>query len=372
MKPLFLPFAPTTAPRRAVEAALAALPPEACPRHPGEILELNREACLRGFESDNTLEFTAVRDPGEWDRYRWASALNGVKPPPSGERPSVLDVPPAVLLAQWAATLSPDRAPLAALAAVRLAWRYHATSEEQWTYQEPIDDAPADAPDWHYVLRVSLKPCLACAVAAVGVPPILQEASFSNFDDRDGSLTKHLAACQAFAENPKGTLLLMGGVGGGKSHQGAAIVRANVHRRPKPLFLSHLRLLELYRRRYQAFDPDNPPADIIDQCRAAGILVLDDLGRRQGGKDEENILHAVLNHRHECLLPTVLTGNLDRADLHVVLGDALFDRLSQNNCGYLTFGVSSYRPQMRDAYLAASAPSRRKANSKSASHANPA
>ena len=362
MQPIFIPFAPTTAPRRAVEAALAALPPEACPRHPGEILEIDREACLRGFESDNILEFTAVRDPGEWGRYRWTSALHGVKPPPSGERPSVLDAPPAGLLAQWAATLSPDRAPLAALAALRLAWHYHPTGEEAWAYRTTVDAAPAEAPDWHYVLRVSFKPCLACAVAAVGVPPILQGASFANFDHRDGQLTTHLAACQAYAECPKGFLLLMGNVGGGKSHQAAAIVRATVRGRLKPLFLSHQRLLELHRQHYQPLDPDSPPEDIVGKCRAAGILVLDDLGRRQGGKDEENILHAVLNHRYEHMLPTVLTGNLDRAGLRAVLGDALFDRLSENNYAYLTFGVSSYRPHKRAAYLAAppSPPTRRR------------
>ena len=38
-----------------------------------------------------------------------------------------------------------------------------------------------------------------------------------------------------------------------------------------------------------------------------------------------------------------------------MLGDALFDRLSENNYAYLTFGVSSYRPHKRDAYLAAAA-----------------
>ena len=139
-------------------------------------------------------------------------------------------------------------------------------------------------------------------------------------------------------------MVFFGGAGAGKTHLAVAVVRAGLGRL-RPFFLSHGELLERYRLRYDStLNPDEPRVNIISECRDAGLLVLDDLGRRQAGRDEEGILHAVLNHRYEQRQPTILTTNLDLDGLHAVLGDALFDRLSEVRYAFLEFGVHSLSP----------------------------
>jgi DNA replication protein DnaC len=343
MNPVFVPFNPDQAPRLAIESALADLPPETCPHHPGEILKLDRDRSLYDFGYSNKLMFTADRDADERGRCNLTIQMRGVKPPPHATRPAHLDVSPAGLLAEWAATLPADRAPLAALASLRSEWPF---------------PRPTGAEFW--VLRAEFMACPACWLARCGVPPILQRAAFERFDTRGGVLAGHLAKCREFAASPRGFLRFTGPVGNGKDFLAVAICRA-VLGRMTPFFLSHERLMVLHRARYgRGDDCENettaPALPVIEACQEADLLVLADLSRNQHGRDEEGVLHAIISHRYDHYLPTIVSVNVPDKELPSLVGSAVYDRLEEGKFAKLEFALPSLRPAINSAYLAAPPP----------------
>lgn len=187
--------------------------------------------------------------------------------------------------------------------------------------------------------------CLKCNAVRIGVPPLFQGACFDRFIVRCDSLKAGVEACKQYAAKPKGFLVLRGGVGCGKTTLAVSIARGVSPYRA--FFISHSELLRQHRQSYGKRDArsDEDEVDVLSRAREVHLLILDDFGRRGSGRDEEAILHSLLNTRYENMLPTVLTTNLSRQGLEDSLGPALFDRLREAcNCE-----VEILAPSMRAA-----------------------
>ena len=120
------------------------------------------------------------------------------------------------------------------------------------------------------------------------------------------ALEKAFRAAQAFAENPRGWIVFMGGYGCGKTHLAAAIAnyRSGIGR--EPLFLVVPDLLDHLR---STFSPTSPVTydELFEQVRSTPMLILDDLGTQNASPWAREKLYQILNHRYEAQLPTVIT-----------------------------------------------------------------
>jgi DNA replication protein DnaC len=118
----------------------------------------------------------------------------------------------------------------------------------------------------------------------------------------------------AYAQQPRGWLILKGSYGCGKTHLAAAIANHQIdHGRPVlfvvvPDLLDHLRA---------AFSPDSPVTfdRRFETIRAAPLLILDDLGAHSSTSWAQEKLYQILNHRYNAQLPTVITTNAELEDL---------------------------------------------------------
>lgn len=201
------------------------------------------------------------------------------------------------------------------------------------------------APGSSFEVVVYRSGCLKCNAARIGVPPLFRGASFDRFIVRCDSLKAGVEACKQYAANPKGFLVLRGGVGCGKTTLAVCIARGVLPYRA--FFISHSELLRQHRQSYgkRVARSDEDEVDVLSRAREVHLLILDDFGRRGSGRDEEAILHSLLNTRYENMLPTVFTTNLSREELEESLGPALFDRLREaGNCE-----VEILAPSMRAA-----------------------
>ena len=119
---------------------------------------------------------------------------------------------------------------------------------------------------------------------------------------------------QAFAENPRGWLVLSGPSGCGKTHMAAAIANYRLKGGYPVFFVIVPDLLDHLR---TAFSPNSDVAydELFERVRNAPLLVLDDLGTQSSTSWAEEKLFQILNHRFNAELPTVVTvNNLKRLD----------------------------------------------------------
>lgn len=147
----------------------------------------------------------------------------------------------------------------------------------------------------------------------VGLPPSL---SFN--------LREAFERSRAFAQNPTGWLVLMGGYGCGKTHLAAAIANFRVALGHAVLFVVVPDLLDHLRASYAP----NSTAGLderLEEIREAPLLILDDLGAHNSTPWAQEKLFQILNYRYNGRLPTVITTNQRLEDLDPRITSRLVD-----------------------------------------------
>jgi len=133
---------------------------------------------------------------------------------------------------------------------------------------------------------------------------------------------------RAFAEEPKGWLVLKGGYGCGKTHLAAAIANKCVKRGEPVLFITAPDLLDHLRATFAPSNPDDhvPAFDArFDQIRTVPVLILDDLGTESSTSWAQEKLYQIFNYRYNGRLATVVTTNHELEDIPLRLRSRIVD-----------------------------------------------
>jgi DNA replication protein DnaC len=199
-------------------------------------------------------------------------------------------------------------------------------------------------------LRAGYTPCSKCIedaqlvrLSGFGLPENLIHATFENFSPDDEADAGHVEVVKSFCEAKRGTLVMLGGYGTGKSHLSAAALRTF----GKGWFVKNSTLLNSLRDTYRdklAFNP-------IERAQSARLFVLDDAGLSAGGKDQLPLIHEILDYRHGERLPTIITSNLSWDGLTGVIGERMSDRLRESAFRILNFTGKSHRREARQRYF---------------------
>lgn len=183
------------------------------------------------------------------------------------------------------------------------------------------------------------------------VPKGLEDATFKNYRTTNTVTKNALYHCvqyvKGFTEgNPskKHNLMLIGGVGTGKSHLSFAMAK---YLRNKNIgsvgFMTTGKLLSLIKETYKkgAVRTEN---EVISDIEALDFLVLDDLGAEAMDTNEfswtKKTLFEIINSRLG--KPTVYTTNFDDKTLVEVVGERITSRL-QDNTKYINIFTEDYR-----------------------------
>lgn len=124
------------------------------------------------------------------------------------------------------------------------------------------------------------------------------------------TLRKAVHAAVAFAEEPEGWMVLLGGSFCGKTHLAAAIGNYRIDLGGQAILVEVGDLLDYLRQTF------SPKSDVsfdrrFHEIKATPLLILDDL--KESGASSvwaEDKLYQVLNHRYYAHLPTVITSTL--------------------------------------------------------------
>lgn len=183
---------------------------------------------------------------------------------------------------------------------------------------------------------------------------LYKDKQFENFDTRSNLSPDHRRSLEtafniayAYAKEPSGWLVLMGGYGSGKTHLAAAIAnyqRENTDSADSVMFITVPDLLDYLRTTY---DPNGRVS--FDQrfqaVRNVGLLVLDDMGTENATAWAQEKLFQIIDHRYVAKLPTVITTSKELQENSDRLNSRLIDR---RLCRIVTISAPSYGLRLRN------------------------
>jgi len=143
-------------------------------------------------------------------------------------------------------------------------------------------------------------------------------------EEKRHNLRSAYEAARAFAANPQGWLVLLGGYGCGKTHLAAAIANEQLALGRPVLFVVVPDLLDHLRATF------SPHSTItydrrFENVRNVAVLVLDDLGTQSSTEWAREKLFQIFNHRYNLRLPTVITSNCKLESIDVRIRSRLMD-----------------------------------------------
>lgn len=158
-------------------------------------------------------------------------------------------------------------------------------------------------------------------------------------------------ACEQYAEaviaGDAGGLILLGGVGTGKTHMAVAICKS-VCDAGKPAILSSVpKIIRRIRSSWADGATDEwgkklTEDEVIKSFADYALLVVDEVGVQYGTPAEKLTISEVINERYNRMKPTVLIGNVKLSEVEDFLGSRVVDRVKDGG-RVLIFDWDSHR-----------------------------
>lgn len=136
------------------------------------------------------------------------------------------------------------------------------------------------------------------------------------------------------------TLILLGGVGTGKTHLACGILRE-----AGGMYRLASTIIEEFRRT-RSFGVKETETDLLDSYGRASLLVIDEIGRGMSAQEEQYMLYQIINERYNRRKPMVMISNHTKRDFLNYVGVAAADRLTES-ANIVEFTWKSYRASKR-------------------------
>ena len=173
------------------------------------------------------------------------------------------------------------------------------------------------------------------------------DKSFDNYDadtpEKKSALSKCKRLCDAIiTEESSDNLILVGGVGTGKTHLANAMVKF-LYDNDK--YARRVNLIDMVRSLKATWNKDNEMTEeeLIDIFTTLDLLIIDEVGIQFNSDTEKLFIFDVINGRYENCLPTVIASNEDIEDVKKIIGDRCVDRLKEGGGKVVAFKWRSYR-----------------------------
>lgn len=164
-----------------------------------------------------------------------------------------------------------------------------------------------------------------------GLPARFQKKTFHNYDKTKN--TKAFNACLEFTSSFPDTkgILLLGGVGIGKTHLAAAVVNALNENLYSTYFGNVMDVISFVKSTYNKSSKLSEIEAINIMTERIDLLVIDDLGKENNTEHNLALLYNIINKLYENEKAIIITTNYGASDLNHKLGErgrAIVSRIS--------------------------------------------
>ena len=132
----------------------------------------------------------------------------------------------------------------------------------------------------------------------------------------------------------KENIIIIGGVGTGKTHLAYAVLNAlagrwkagsgtEYYKSDKVIYATVKEIIDNIKLSWK-----DPSLSFMDAWIGAPLLIIDEIGVQYGSDSERTELYELFNKRYNDMLPTIAISNNSTTELQKILGQRIYDRLS--------------------------------------------
>jgi DNA replication protein DnaC len=187
--------------------------------------------------------------------------------------------------------------------------------------------------------------------AQSGIPSGFVNRTFATFDAETQEQRAALERCQRFANefpvalSSGASLVMLGGIGTGKTHLAVAIAHQVMARAHTVMYSTAMELVSRLRDTMRR-DAAVSTTELIDMAGAVDLLILDEFGVQGATEDVRAHLTNVLDRRYRNAKPTIMISNMNGKEFAEYVGDRVADRLRERSRA-IQFNWESQRTKNR-------------------------
>lgn len=179
-----------------------------------------------------------------------------------------------------------------------------------------------------------------------GIQPLHSKCSFANYQVQNDGQKYALSQAKSIADELMTgctNFVFSGKTGIRKNHLAAAMGNRLMVKGRSVIIVTVSDVMSVL---HDSYDNGKSGEKFLQELCGVDLLVLDEIGVQRETKNEQVVLHQIIDRRTASLCSVGMLTNLNHAAMSTLLGERIMDRMTMNGGRWVTFNWDSWRPNV--------------------------
>lgn len=179
-----------------------------------------------------------------------------------------------------------------------------------------------------------------------GIQPLHRKCSFANYQVRNDGQKHALSQAKSIADEfmtGHTNFVFSGKPGTGKNHLAAAIGNRLMAMGRSVIIVTVSDVMSVL---HASYDDGKSGEKFLQELCGVDLLVLDEIGMQRETKNEQVVLHQIIDRRTASMRSVGMLTNLNYEAMKTLLGERIMDRMTMNGGRWVNFNWESWRPNV--------------------------
>lgn len=179
-----------------------------------------------------------------------------------------------------------------------------------------------------------------------GIQPLHSKCSFANYQVQNDGQKHALSQAKSIADELMTgctNFVFSGKTCTGKNHLAAAMGNRLMAKGSSVIIVTVSDVMSVL---HDSYDNGQSGEKFLQELCGVDLLVLDEIGVQRETKNEQVVLHQIIDRRTASLCSVGMLTNLNHAAMSTLLGERIMDRMTMNGGRWVTFNWDSWRPNV--------------------------